>query len=167
MNEGSLDADFRMIVVTSSNSSSSSAKMPCSMNLSLSQDLVELTFSSSSSSSGSSTSTSNDKNDSSDDASSKKSLHFRTALAECRALQRVGFSDPTVLERAQTDFLEQRSTTRKTAGAPIPQEADFHRWLTLTRLQARSRQSTSATVGDWERALALDLKAGGGQQQQQ
>jgi hypothetical protein len=40
--------------------------------------------------------------------------------------------------------------------AELPQEEDFHRWLTLTRLQARSQRQSWARIQDWERALVLD-----------
>jgi hypothetical protein len=53
----------------------------------------------------------------------------------------------SVLERAQQDFLRRR---------PHVGETDFHRWLTLTRLHARSRQSNVADILDWEQALQLD-----------
>jgi hypothetical protein len=61
-----------------------------------------------------------------------------------------------VLEQAQEDFLAQRSTARSDHQLRMPQEEDFHRWLSMTRLQARSRQSETATVEDWWRAFALD-----------
>jgi hypothetical protein len=61
-----------------------------------------------------------------------------------------------VLDRAQRDFVDRRTYARE-QNAPLPLETDFHRWLTLTRLQARSRMSKSANETDWERALALDL----------
>jgi hypothetical protein len=134
------DADFRIVVVSSS-CSSATAKLPCSMHLSLAQDLEGPLLLSSSYSSGGVLS------------------QFRSSLAECRIIQTVGFSDPAILERAQQDFLAQRQTARKMAASVIPQEEDFHRWLTLTRLQARSRRRTSATIPDWERALELDLNA--------
>jgi hypothetical protein len=60
-----------------------------------------------------------------------------------------------VLERAQQDFIERRATARN-ANRPAVTERDFHRWLTLTRLQARSRQGRTADVEDWNLALVLD-----------
>jgi hypothetical protein len=60
-----------------------------------------------------------------------------------------------VLERAQQDFIERRATARN-ANMPAVTERDFHRWLTLTRLQARSRQVKTTEVEDWKLALALD-----------
>lgn len=58
---------------------------------------------------------------------------------------------PVVLERAQSDFLQRRAAHREAVG-----EVDFHRWLTLTRLHARSRMSKTAVISDWTAALALD-----------
>jgi hypothetical protein len=60
-----------------------------------------------------------------------------------------------VLETAQQDFIERRATARNT-NQPAVTERDFHRWLTLTRLQARSRQVKATEVEDWKLALALD-----------
>lgn len=60
-----------------------------------------------------------------------------------------------VLETAQQDFIERRATARNT-NQPAVTERDFHRWLTLTRLQARSRQAKTTEVEDWKLALALD-----------
>lgn len=60
-----------------------------------------------------------------------------------------------VLEQAQQDFVARRAAARDTQTAPV-EENDFHRWLTLTRLQARSRLAQEATVEDWMKALALD-----------
>ena len=66
----------------------------------------------------------------------------------------IGLADE-LKEKAQNDFLQRRTDARKLE-IPLPQEEDFHRWLTLTRLQARSRGSKIATTQDWERALILD-----------
>jgi hypothetical protein len=60
-----------------------------------------------------------------------------------------------VLDKAQQDFIQRRATARNT-NRPAVTERDFHRWLTLTRLQARSRQARMAEVEDWSLALTLD-----------
>ena len=78
----------------------------------------------------------------------------------------------SVLEMAQKDFLQRRAMARKIGQneCEMAREEDFHRWLTLTRLEARSRNfdrkfeaggnsktnCLEATKQDWERALALD-----------
>ncbi|CAJ1948703.1 unnamed protein product [Cylindrotheca closterium] len=80
---------------------------------------------------------------------------LRQALSACRTVGNVKLS-PEVLERAQDDFLSQRSSARSNPKARMPHEDDFHRWLCLTRLQARSRRSEVATTEDWEQAVALD-----------
>jgi hypothetical protein len=93
------------------------------------------------------------------------------------------------LERAQQDFLDRRQRAYKSKhnqitaatgsnelSPSVPGEDDFHRWLNLTKLQAKSRLSTKihqneeddimndeqqsnkweANVEDWEIALQLD-----------
>ena len=75
--------------------------------------------------------------------------HLRRHLAQGRALGNVSVP-PAVLERAQHDFLQRRATNRAATG-----EREFHQWLTLTRLHARSRAVTEATPDDWEAALHL------------
>mmetsp|Transcript_7921 Transcript_7921/g.12131 ORF Transcript_7921/g.12131 Transcript_7921/m.12131 type:complete len:541 (-) Transcript_7921:109-1731(-) len=62
---------------------------------------------------------------------------------------------PDVLQQAQHDFLNRRQEARR-LGSKIVEEEDFHRWLTLTRLQARSEGHDHATVEDWEKALRVD-----------
>jgi Mini-chromosome maintenance replisome factor len=76
----------------------------------------------------------------------------RQPLSTC--VTNIGFA-LQVLDRAQNDFMQRRQQARKDI-KPLPNETDFHRWLTLTRLQARGRCAAMAEVGDWERALALD-----------
>jgi hypothetical protein len=82
---------------------------------------------------------------------------LRSSLANCRKeSSNIGLSRD-FLEKTQNDFLHRRSEARKLE-KDLPQEEDFHRWLTLTRLQARSRTDSSAmaTIQDWENALVLD-----------
>jgi hypothetical protein len=76
----------------------------------------------------------------------------------------------TVLKVAQEEFIKRRgNATNKTVvdNGPSVGEDDLHRWLTLTRLQARSRNNATGSNGtansrqaaitqDWERALVLD-----------
>jgi pyruvate carboxylase len=71
----------------------------------------------------------------------------------------------SLLERAQKDFITLRKNNRSSTLRDI-EERDFHKWLLLTRLQARSRigerrstiieTSSMAKVEDWENALRLD-----------
>jgi hypothetical protein len=60
-----------------------------------------------------------------------------------------------LLDRAQADFLERRNVGRQQQQTLVG-EHDFHRWLTLTRLNARGRHASEADVQDWQRALELD-----------
>lgn len=62
---------------------------------------------------------------------------------------------PDILQKAQHDFLNRRQDARR-LGSKTVEEEDFHRWLTLTRLQARSEGHAHATVEDWENALRVD-----------
>jgi len=70
-----------------------------------------------------------------------------------------------LLQRAQTDFVNRRQQNRSTGGKIEVTEEDFHRWLTLTRLQARSRISDrmsahpdpyAAEIEDWDASLCID-----------
>jgi hypothetical protein len=80
---------------------------------------------------------------------------LRRSLSLSRKTRSVKLGEQ-ILEQAQEDFLAKRTTARSDHQLRMPQEEDFHRWLSMTRLQARSRQSETATVDDWERAFALD-----------
>jgi len=60
-----------------------------------------------------------------------------------------------VLEEAQQDFMTRRQEARR-LGYKVVEEDDFHRWLTLTRLQARSEGHEHATIEDWKNALRVD-----------
>jgi len=86
--------------------------------------------------------------------SSSSLLDLRSNLSRCHGLGNVAL-DQSVLDQAQEDFLKLRGEARK-LGETLPGEDDFHRWLTITRLQARCRGSTQATVDDWKGALRLD-----------
>jgi hypothetical protein len=70
----------------------------------------------------------------------------------------IGF-EPSVMVKAQEDFIKARVEAREEQ-RPAPGERDFHRWLTLTRLFARSRKSKTAELEDWEQALLLDKAMG-------
>lgn len=69
-----------------------------------------------------------------------------------------------LLDRAEKDFINRRKNNGTSISRDI-EEHDLHRWLLLTRLQARSRfgernsngeTSSMAKIGDWENALSLD-----------
>ena len=63
----------------------------------------------------------------------------------------------SLLKRAQQDFIDLRTQARQDPSSKaMPSERDFHRWLTLTRLFARSRRSETAELPDWKQALRLD-----------
>jgi len=102
---------------------------------------------------------------------------IRQYIAKCRGIGKsnIGLT-PELLSRAQHDFVERRKENRhqlKNCATAAPSngkettEEDFHRWLTLTRLQARSRIGNSNDSGniegafmakaeDWEASLRLD-----------
>eukprot|EP00555_Chaetoceros_dichaeta_P010627 CAMPEP_0198258226 /NCGR_PEP_ID=MMETSP1447-20131203/7718_1 /TAXON_ID=420782 /ORGANISM="Chaetoceros dichaeta, Strain CCMP1751" /LENGTH=131 /DNA_ID=CAMNT_0043945303 /DNA_START=144 /DNA_END=539 /DNA_ORIENTATION=- len=102
---------------------------------------------------------------------------IRQYISKCRGSGKsnIGLT-PELLSRAQHDFVEQRKSNRHQlhdcGTAPISNEReitedDFHRWLTLTRLQARSRIGNlddsdrshgpfMATAEDWTASLRLD-----------
>ena len=95
-------------------------------------------------------------------------LRIRRYLMTCRyqSSEQTSISLPIdLLEMAQTDFINRRKNSRSSASRDI-EESDFHKWLLLTRLQARSRigeknftstkMSSMAKIEDWENALRLD-----------
>lgn len=72
-----------------------------------------------------------------------------------------------ILSQAEKDFVDRRVANRSDNNSNSKTveigEEDFHRWLNVTRLQARSRRfdsaaSAEASLGDWEAALTLDDK---------
>lgn len=73
---------------------------------------------------------------------------LRNYLSIARQEHTIGLPRP-VLDQAQEDFLVRRRQCHVA-------EQDFHRWLTLTRLQARARQASQACLDDWKRAVQLD-----------
>ena len=81
---------------------------------------------------------------------------LQTALWTARRLGNVRLP-PAVLEQAKTDFLQRRQHHHDDdRAAAMLQASDLHRWLGLTRLQARARQTSQASLQDWQRALQLD-----------
>eukprot|EP00934_Nitzschia_sp_Nitz4_P005922 Nitzschia sp. Nitz4//scaffold107_size73032//69758//71548//NITZ4_005773-RA/size73032-processed-gene-0.116-mRNA-1//1//CDS//3329532632//5912//frame0 len=125
------EADYRIVVITAP--TSSQYKVPCTLRMELS------------------------------DATATKFPESQSSLSQVRHLlskgcQNVGNVDlpSTVLEQAQEDFLQRRVQARKGNDPKQPGEADFHRWLTLTRLFARTRSSATASNEDWRAALRLD-----------
>jgi len=93
------------------------------------------------------------------DLASKIRLYF----ARCRNLQNVNISQD-ICDKAAHHFVNRRKLARS-EGAMAITEKDFHRWLTITRLQARSQaltpcctlsKTTNATLNDWKSALKLD-----------
>jgi hypothetical protein len=134
------DADYRIIVVRSDTTTTTAvAKLPCTLQLQVGGE-VEL-------------------------GRTRHSYgRLLESVAACRRQQSGNIAlGKDVLEEAQQDFLKRRVEARKLE-QPLPEEADFHRWLTVTRLQTRGRGAATATIADWERALVLDDAI---QQQQQ
>jgi Mini-chromosome maintenance replisome factor len=73
--------------------------------------------------------------------------------------------DQSVIDRAQQDFCHRRSRSRNSGTTTMTtenrhvkevDEVDFHRWLTLCRIHARSRGTNVAEIIDWEYAIQLD-----------
>jgi hypothetical protein len=65
---------------------------------------------------------------------------------------------PAILEEAPRDFCRLRQQGRQSGC--LPDEAAFHRWLTYTRLWARSRGACTANMTDWRKALQLEEALG-------
>jgi hypothetical protein len=118
----------------------------------------------------------------------KVANRIRCYLTRCRvapsnnsSTNNIGLEE-AMLQQAQSDFIQRRQSSR-TSRNIVPdvdsqttiqseeskeiKETDFHRWLTLTRLQARSRlgllcanattpKQRLATCDDWNAALSLD-----------
>lgn len=87
----------------------------------------------------------------------------RNQIVQMRAVLRrrssnVALPHEPLLEKAQQDFVKRRKLARAAnSSTSIVEADDFHRWLTLTRLEARrQRRPTEATVGDWKNALRVD-----------
>lgn len=82
------------------------------------------------------------------------SSRIRSYIRSCRKRYPTSLSDQELLNKAQNDFIERRNM--RTEIKPIVDEEDFHRWLTMTRLFARSSRKSAATLTDWEASLRLD-----------
>jgi len=80
---------------------------------------------------------------------------IRSYMRLCRKRDAISLSDQDLLSKAQNDFINRRNV-RTTDTKPPVDEEDFHRWLTMTRLFARSHFKTAATSEDWESSLRLD-----------
>jgi hypothetical protein len=142
------EADVRVIVLSTETSESKS--LPCSMKVYCAVD-------------DESAGDTMDSEGGTDDSNNFSYLHgVRQALMAARrkatssALNQNIALPRTVLEQAQMDFVERRDQARQNGTATMPDDKDFHRWLTLTRLQARSRGAISADANDWKYALELD-----------
>lgn len=127
------DADYRIVVVSTTGLVE---PLPCTINMAVSMDNPEMALF----------------------PLDVQTLHqLRQALTMGRSRTGNVHLPPSVLEQAQHDFLHRRGHARKQQGqVKLPDEADFHRWLTLTRLYARARGAAAATTVDWESALGLD-----------
>ena len=148
------DADYRIIVVKSCQNRN---ELPCSLKMELSIDMELMETMEISCTDG------GQDHHTADNSSTMLLSQFRLALAECRFWgNNIGFQGEGVLKEAEEYFLQERAKARvENASSAPPQEDDFHRWLTLTRLQARSHArgkhgSAAATLNDWQAAVALD-----------
>ena len=96
----------------------------------------------------------------------------RSYIAHCRAngsennTENIALTR-AILSQAEKDFVDRRVANRSDNNSNSKTveigEEDFHRWLNVMRLQARSRRfdsaaSAEASLGDWEAALTLDDK---------
>ena len=77
---------------------------------------------------------------------------LRDILAKGRSLKNTNdglkFSS-LLLERGQKEFLERRKRCYESSpSSPLPGEDDFHRWLTMTRLQTKSRLSRDERLNE-------------------
>ena len=93
----------------------------------------------------------------------------RAYISRCRAPLSISMS-AEICKTAEKSFIARRSTQRKAGKTELDGEKEFHRWLTLSRVQARSRFGSrnkflNAESGplehtvenmDWDRALNLD-----------
>ena len=151
------EADIRCIVISRTGSGASTTNgpasedqnklLPCAMRTKLSAPAYD--------------------KDTGHELSSGIAKRIRTYLAKCRASNEnfernnIGLSRDLLLQ-AEKDFVKLRVASRENQDAEIGEE-DFHRWLTMTRLQARSRIGVSenpaaavASLADWTAALELD-----------
>ena len=84
---------------------------------------------------------------------------LRTYFTRCQSIKNIGISKALCL-KAEQEFVERRKLARSEGSTQNLNEDDFHRWLTLTRLQARSRGNGCVThetiLEDWELALQID-----------
>ena len=124
------EADFRIVVL--SPASRGNAMLPCTLTMKLREPESIL----------------NPQNISENDA-----MQLRSRLARGRK-SNVGLGSD-VLAVAQQDFVDRRQEARDLE-TKLDGEEDFHRWLTLTRLCARSEGRDEATIEDWKNALRLD-----------
>eukprot|EP00978_Attheya_sp_CCMP212_P001891 scaffold3904_cov47-Attheya_sp.AAC.2 len=182
------EADYNILVLSSKSSSSSSQPLessgnnrsfktenkllPCSLQVHVADAMMEST-----------------RMEESDSALPPKVANrIRCYLTRCRvapsnncSTNNIGLEE-ALLQQAQSDFIQRRQSSR-TSRNIVPdvdsrttirseeskeiKETDFHRWLTLTRLQARSRlgllcanattpNKRLATCDDWNAALSLD-----------
>lgn len=131
------EADLRCIVLSTGSTTTGSKLLPCALRLKL--DDTAYTFPSS--------------------LSGTDIIRIRHFISRCRDAEQSSISlSSKLLEKAEEDFVERRQRFKGSDGRSMIEEDDFHRWLTLTRLQARSRLKNIATVEDWESAILLDEK---------
>jgi DNA polymerase III psi subunit len=162
------EADYRLVVLSKATTTTTGSKLlPCLLTMKLSEDIVT-------------------EDEPEELMSVKDCERIRTYLAHCRCnmddaeeMMNVPLSK-NLLEQAQNYFIEQRADYRRKkdlrkrietmavgdSGVQLDplgnqvEEADFHRWLTIARLQARSRIPTglpeNAESEVWAAALRLD-----------
>ncbi|VEU38525.1 unnamed protein product [Pseudo-nitzschia multistriata] len=91
---------------------------------------------------------------------SKTKLELRESLANGRSVATKNGSpmkfSSAILEQAQKDFLERRQRCHgPSASSVLPGEDDFHRWLTLTKLQTKNRRSRGNKITSNKNTAAL------------
>jgi len=91
---------------------------------------------------------------------------LREILIKSRSLNYINDSlkfSSILLERAQRDFLERRRRYHESSSlSTIPGEDDFHRWLTLTKLQFKDRFSRDERSNNTNNNLLVEGEAGRG-----
>jgi len=151
------EADFRVVVLSVMNENGTtggSKLLPCTLSMKLDSDYPNTL----------------DVND----IPTHTIQRIRHYLSQRRGQNKSVFLSRGLLEHAQKDFVERRRrqremTSRGNADASNDSntieivEEHFHRWLTLTRLQARSRLEgivggPAAAIQDWDMAVQLDDK---------
>jgi len=136
------DADYRVIIVTTQ-----TQNVPCTLSVLTSSSIAT------------------PMEASSNERTCPTKPDLRQTLISGRSLSSVSnalqFSS-ILLERAQQNFLERRRLCHKSSTTtPLPGEDDFHRWLTLTKVQTKNRYCRNEhSIDTNNRVLVEDFRRG-------